>query len=76
MKLPCYSPRYATVFLAHFFSIFKTSHAADSPRHPRIVRELWRIAGDPDLGGLTSAKLMDKDLAAHAHCHARRSNDR
>src|SRR5262245_25761939 len=32
------------------------AHAANAPRKPRIIGEWWQVAGDPDLGELTSPK--------------------
>jgi hypothetical protein len=29
-------------------------HAAETPKQPRIVGEWWQVAGNPDLGDLTS----------------------
>jgi hypothetical protein len=38
------------------------AHAADTPRKPRIVGDWWQIAGDPDLGDLTSPKQQPVDF--------------
>src|SRR5262249_47177461 len=40
-----------------------TARAADAPRKPRIVGDWWQIAGDPDLGELTSPKQQPVDFA-------------
>src|SRR5260221_4141859 len=42
---------------------FASVHAADVPRKPRIVGDWWQVAGDPDLGELTSPKQQPVDFA-------------
>src|SRR6516162_5709624 len=37
--------------------------AASVPRKPGIVGDWWQIAGDPDLGNLTSPKQQPVDFA-------------
>jgi hypothetical protein len=39
------------------------AHAADMPKQPRIVGEWWQVAGDPDLGDLTSPRQQPVDFA-------------
>src|SRR5260221_613350 len=41
---------------------FASVHAADVPRKPRIVGDWWQVAGDPDLGELTSPKQQPVDF--------------
>jgi len=38
------------------------AHAADAPKKPRIVGDWWQVAGDPDLGELTSPKQQPVDF--------------
>ncbi|HZQ47421.1 MAG TPA: hypothetical protein VFC07_10445 [Verrucomicrobiae bacterium] len=54
--------QYIATLVALFFSIPDPSHAADSPKRPRIVGEWWQVAGDPDLGPLTSPKQQPVDF--------------
>src|SRR5215831_5557656 len=42
--------------------VLAPARAADSPRTPRIVGDWWEVAGDPDLGELTSAKQQPVDF--------------
>lgn len=39
-----------------------SARAADVPRKPQIVGEWWQVAGDPDLGELTSPKQQPVDF--------------
>jgi len=41
---------------------FVSALGADEPRQPRIVGDWWQIAGDPDLGELTTAKQQPVDF--------------
>jgi hypothetical protein len=51
------------ILLFTVFSVtFASAHAVDAPRRPRIVGEWWQIAGDPDLGTLTSPKQQPVDF--------------
>jgi hypothetical protein len=40
-----------------------SSIAADAPKRPRIVGDWWQVAGDPELGDLTSPKQQPVDFA-------------
>src|ERR1700752_494694 len=50
------------VLLATFSVVLAPSLAADAPRMPRIVGDWWQVAGDPDLGELTTAKQQPVDF--------------
>jgi Glycosyl hydrolases family 32 N-terminal domain len=50
------------VLLASFSIGLAPSLAADAPRKPRIVGDWWQVAGDPDLGELTSPKQQPVDF--------------
>jgi hypothetical protein len=43
-------------------SIAPAARAADVPKQPQITGEWWQIAGDPDLGELTSPKQQPVDF--------------
>jgi hypothetical protein len=49
-------------FLVVFSVGLASARAADAPRKPRIVGDWWQIAGDPDLGELTSPKQQPVDF--------------
>lgn len=52
------------LLLLTVFSVsFASAHAADAPRKPRIVGDWWQVAGDPDLGELTSPKQQPVDFS-------------
>src|SRR3954454_11895731 len=52
------------LFLVTVFSLsFAPADAADAPRKPRIVGDWWQVAGDPDLGELTSPKQQPVDFS-------------
>src|SRR4051812_25609204 len=40
-----------------------TARAGDAPKKPRIVGDWWQVAGDPDLGELSSPKQQPVDFA-------------
>jgi len=42
---------------------FASSPAAGDPKKPRIMGDWWQVAGDPDLGNLTSPKQQPVDFA-------------
>lgn len=50
-------------FLATLSLAFQSTLAAQSPKTPRVVSEWWQVAGDPDLGGLTSPGQQPVDFA-------------
>jgi hypothetical protein len=50
------------LFLAVLGVGFASAQAADVPRKPRIVGDWWQVAGDPDLGELTSPKQQPVDF--------------
>jgi Glycosyl hydrolases family 32 N-terminal domain len=50
------------LLLAAFSVVLESACSADAPRRPRIVDDWWQIAGDPDLGELTSPKQQPVDF--------------
>src|SRR5689334_2299147 len=59
----CHS-RLIMLLLGNFFASILPADAADVPKKARIVGEWWQVAGDPDLGELTSAKQQPVDFGA------------
>src|SRR5262245_24200491 len=52
------------VLVLTLFSLgLSSARATDAPQKPRIVGDWWQIAGDPDLGEVTSAKQQPVDFA-------------
>jgi Glycosyl hydrolases family 32 N-terminal domain len=43
--------------------VASNSYAADAPLRPQLAGDWWQIAGDPDLGELTSPKQQPVDFA-------------